>query len=88
MKKFWAKFKLFWRELGNVLTNVLCPFVAILAAIMEVCQLPISWVQGVKKFEYYCWEACGTKKELDKIVEQVDPVVDVIDKVIEESKGE
>lgn len=70
------KFKCFWKELGNVLTNVLVPVVAMVAAIMELLQLPTAWIQGVKKVEYWLWEACGTKKEIDKFIEKVEVMLD------------
>lgn len=76
MKNYWKKFKIFWKELGNILTNFACPFLAIVASLLEVFGAPISWAQAVKKAEYYCWQACGTKKELDKIVDVVDEIVE------------
>ena len=76
MKKFWKKFKIFWVEIGNILTNILCPVVAVVAAGMELCQLPTSWIQVVKKIEYWCWYACGTKEKLDKIVDKVDEILE------------
>lgn len=75
MKKIWKKFKLFWKELGNILTNLLCPVLAVIAAGMELCQLPTKWIQGVKKAEYWCWKLCGTKENIDKIVDKIDEVV-------------
>ena len=76
MKKFWKKFKIFWVEIGNILTNILCPVIAVVAAGMELCQLPASWIQAVKKVEYWCWYACGTKEKLDKIVDKVDEILE------------
>lgn len=35
MKNIWKKFKLFFREVGNFLTNLLCPIVSIVIAGME-----------------------------------------------------
>lgn len=75
MKNYWKKFKIFWKELGNILTNFACPFLAIVASLLEVFGAPVSWAQAVKKAEYYCWQACGTKKELDKIVDSLDNIV-------------
>lgn len=70
--KYWSKIKLFWKEVGNLLTNVLCPLLGILIAISEVIGLPISWIQSLKKAEYWCWNACGTKEDIDKIVDVID----------------
>lgn len=75
MKNYWKKFKTFWKEIGNLLTNVACPFLSIAAAILEIFNAPISWIQGVKKAEYWCWNACGTKKVIDEIIVQVDKAV-------------
>lgn len=79
MKKYWAKFKIFWKELGNILTNLACPFLSILAAILEIFNMPTSWIQNVKKVEYWCWEAYGTKKELDKIIQRADDVLNTLE---------
>lgn len=78
MKTYWKKFKAFWRELGNLLTNVACPLLAIAAAVLEIVGAPTSWIQGVKKAEYWCWNACGTKEKIDNIVEQIDKVVETL----------
>lgn len=76
MKIYWKKFKMFWRELGNLLTNVLCPLLAVIAAMLEIFGAPIAWINGVKKAEYWCWNASGTKKKIDNIIEEIDKVVD------------
>ena len=81
MKKYWKKLKAFWFELGNLLTNIACPFLSIAAALLEVANAPVSWIQGVKKAEYWCWNACGTKEKIDDIVEKLDDVVDAIDEI-------
>ena len=78
MKTYWKKFKAFWKELGNMITNVACPFLSVAAALLEVFGAPASWIQGVKKAEYWCWNAYGTKEQIDQIVESIDKVVDVL----------
>lgn len=75
MKKYWKKFKTFWFELGNLFTNALCPFLSAIAAILELFNAPTGWTQNVKKAEYWCWNACGTKEKIDNIVEQIDDIV-------------
>lgn len=52
MKKVWSKIKCFIKELGNILTNMLCPICSIIIAAMEVGQLPASAIQFMKKVEY------------------------------------
>ena len=76
MKNVWKKFVIFWKELGNMLTNILCPIMSILAATAEMLQLPTSVIQAIKKAEYWCWYACGTKDTLDQMVDKIDEVVD------------
>lgn len=75
MKNYWKKFKTFWKEIGNLLTNVACPFLSIANALLELFGAPITWIQMVKKAEYWCWQACGTKEEIDRIVEGVDEII-------------
>ena len=84
MKTIWKKFKVFWREVGNVLTNLLCPVVSAIAAGMELCQMPASWIKGVKKFEYWLFYACSTKDKIDHVVDKVDEALkDIEDKEVE-----
>lgn len=72
MKTFWKKIKLFFREVGNILTNLLCPVIAVVIAGMELCQFPIAWIKLLKKIEYWCWKACGTQETIEKIIETID----------------
>lgn len=72
MKTYWKKFKAFWKELGNLLTNIACPFLSVGVAILEIFGAPSSWIKNVKKAEYWCWQACGTKEIIDDIVEVID----------------
>ena len=76
MKNVWKKIKLFFKELGNFLTNLLCPIISVVAAGMELCQFPISWINAVKKAEYWCWKACGTKEVIDKIIDTIDKSIE------------
>ena len=73
--KYWEKFKMFWREIGNMFTNILCPLLSAITALLEIFGAPSAWIQGIKKAEHWCWNACGTKEEIDKIVESVDEIV-------------
>lgn len=75
MKTYWKKFKLFWKELGNIFTNMLCPLLSTIVAILEIFGLPINWINAVKQAEYWCWNACGTKEKIDEIVEGVDSII-------------
>lgn len=79
MKTYWEKFKLFWRELGNVFTNILCPLLSAIVAILEIFGLPISWINSVKQAEYWCWNACGTKNKIDSIIDVADKIVEELD---------
>lgn len=70
------KIKLFFKELGNALTNILCPLVSIVVALMELFQLPTAWIQIVKKVEHWAWYLSGTKDDIDKILEEVEEIVE------------
>jgi hypothetical protein len=88
-KKAWKKFMVFWREVGNFFTNLLCPILSILAATAELLQLPSNAIQALKKAEEWCYQACGTKKIIDGMVEGIDKVVEKNDNCdCEECKGE
>ena len=80
-KKAWKKFVVFWKEIGNFFTNLLCPLLSLVAALAEVLQLPTNVIQGIKKAEYWAWNASGTKDAIDKIVDKAD---EIIEKEIEE----
>lgn len=75
MKTYWKKFKLFWKELGNIFTNMLCPLLSTIVAILEIFGLPISWINAVKQAEYWCWNACGTKEKIDSIINDADLII-------------
>ena len=72
MKKFWSKFKIFWRELGNFLTNLLCPILSILCSAAELLHLPDSVIKALKKAEHWAFYACGTKEIIDSLVDSTD----------------
>lgn len=94
MKTYWKKFKAFWKELGNLVTNVACPLLSIVAAILEIFNAPASWIQGVKKAEHWCWNLYGTKEDIDKIVDGIDNAIGLLgsvdkqEEVKEEAKEE
>ena len=77
LKTGWKKFKCAFKEVLNLLTNLLTPFVSALCLLAELLQLPTGVIQGLKKAEYWCWNACGTSKHIDQFVEQVDDMVDM-----------
>lgn len=70
------KLKLFVKEIFNIVTNVAVPMIAVLCAIAEVFQLPASVILALKKAERWCFFACGTRDEVEAIVEIVEGVVD------------
>ena len=72
----WKKFVLFWKEVGNVLTNLLCPIISLVAAFAELLQLPSKTIQDIKKAEHWAWNLSGTKDIVDGLVEGIDNVVD------------
>jgi hypothetical protein len=73
------KIKLFFKEMGNALTNILCPLISIVIALMELFQLPTSWIQTVKKVEHWAWYLSGTKDDIDKILDEVEEIVEELE---------
>ena len=85
-KKAWKKFVIFWKEVGNFFTNLLCPILSLLAACAELLQLPTKAIQGLKNAEHWAWNLSGTKDIVDDLVEGIDNVVDKYEE--QESQGE
>lgn len=76
MSKFWKKVKCAVKEIFNFLTNLLCPVLSLVCALMEVFGLPTKAIQAVKKAEYWCWYAAGTKETIDNFVEKVEDAIE------------
>jgi hypothetical protein len=85
-KKAWKKFVVFWKEIGNFFTNLLCPILSLIAACAELLQLPTKAIQGIKKAEYWAWNLSGTKDVVDGLVEGIDDIVDKYEE--QEQQGE
>lgn len=75
-KKAWKKFVVFWKEIGNFFTNLLCPILSLVAACAELLQLPTKAIQGIKKAEHWAWYISGTKDVIDDLVDKVDDLVE------------
>jgi hypothetical protein len=43
---------------------------------MEVFNLPAKAIQAVKKAEYWCWQAAGTKDEIDHFLDSVEDAIE------------
>lgn len=69
MKKIFARIRVFFKELGNILTNFIVPFVSLLIAILEILPIPTIWIKFLKTVEYWLFYASGTAKDIEKIVE-------------------
>lgn len=65
-KKIWLLF----REVMNILTNVLVPLASLIVAILEILPVPIIWVKVAKMVEYWLFEFAGTASKIDKIIEE------------------
>ena len=76
MSKFWKKVKCAVKEVFNFLTNLLCPVLSLVCALMEVFGLPTKAIQAVKKAEYWCWYAAGTKDTIDHFVDKVEDAIE------------
>ena len=61
------KFKLFFKEMGNAMTNVLCPLFSVIAALLELFHFPTEWIKFVKEMEYWAWFTSGTKDKIDAL---------------------
>ena len=72
MSKFWKKLKCVVKEIFNFLTNLICPVLSLVCALMEAFNLPTKAIQAVKKAEYWCWYAAGTKDDIDHFLENVE----------------
>ena len=90
--RYWKKFLLFWRELGNFFTNLMCPVMSFICAIAEILNLPQNTIKQLKNVEYWFWKISGTKDAIDHIVDQVDQKVDETaakdDKIVQETPKE
>ena len=69
-KKLFEWFGLLFREIGNFLTNLLVPLLAIVIFIVEILPIPnkdkvLLWL---KRVEYWAFYASGTAKVLAKRV--------------------
>jgi Holliday junction resolvase RusA-like endonuclease len=76
MSKFWKKVKCAAKEVFNFLTNLICPVLSLVCALMEVFQLPTKAIQAVKKAEYWCWKAAGTKDDIDNFLDKVEDAIE------------
>lgn len=75
IKTGWKKFKCAFKEIFNLLTNLITPIISALCLLAELLQLPTALIQNLKKAEYWCWNACGTSKHINQFVEDVDRAV-------------
>lgn len=72
-EKFKAVMKrvhLFLKEILNVLGNVLVPLVSLVVLIMEILPVPITWIEAVKKAEYWLFYVSGTGERIEEIIEE------------------
>lgn len=72
-EKFKAGLKrvhLFLKEILNVLGNILVPFVSLVVLIMEILPVPTTWIEAVKKAEYWLFYAAGTGEKIEEIIEE------------------
>lgn len=73
------RISLFFKEILNLLGNILVPIVSLLVTIAQILPIPTTWVAELKKFEYWLFYASGTAKDIGKILD---------DKIEELEKGE
>ena len=71
MKKVLKRISFFLEELLNIVTDILVPLAALIAAILQLLPVPLKWVHVVKQIENWLYYAKGTG---DKIKEEVDKI--------------
>jgi hypothetical protein len=65
--------------MGNAMTNVLCPLFSLAAALLELFHFPTEWIKFVKEMEYWAWFTSGTKDKIDKILNEVEEIVEELE---------
>lgn len=71
MKNFKDRVVLVLREILNILFNVLVPILSLLVLILELIPgIPMKWIDGMKKLEYYAFEYAGTAKKITEKLEE------------------
>lgn len=71
MKKVLKRVSFFLKEVLNIITDILVPLVALVAAILQLLPVPLKWIHVVKRIENWLYYAKGTG---DKIKEEVDKI--------------
>jgi hypothetical protein len=62
---------IFLKELINIITDILVPVMALLAAILELIPfVPLKWVQGIKKLEDFFYNVAGTAKDIKEEIKK------------------
>jgi len=85
IKTVWAKIKIAVKEIGNFLTDALCPVVSAITILATALQAPASFIKTLKKIEAWLWAASGTTDDVDVMVDVIDKAVT---KITEEEKKE
>lgn len=75
LKTAWKKIKCAVKEFFNLITNLACPIIAALCILFEIFNLPTSWIKGLKKAEYWCWQVAGTKEVIDNFIDDIEEAV-------------
>lgn len=66
MQKFIDRVKLIFKEIGNIITNILIPLWGVVMLVCETFGVPDKILSELKKVEYILWELSGTKDIIDK----------------------
>lgn len=70
MEKFVTRLKLIIKEVGNFLANIAVPLISLLIAILGVLPVPTTWLDALKKVEYWLFKVSGTAKDLEEVIEK------------------
>jgi hypothetical protein len=72
VKKVLHRAVIFLKELVNIITDVLVPIMALIAAILELIPfVPLKWAQGVKKLEDFFYNVAGTAKDIKEEIKKI-----------------
>ncbi len=68
-EKFKKRLLLILKEIGNILTNTLIPFLGIAILILEFLPVPSTYVKFLKTVEYWLFYASGTAEQISEEIQ-------------------
>lgn len=71
MNKLYKRVKLFFKEIGNILTNTLIPVVGLVILIAEILPIPVTYIKYLKLVEYWLFYASGTADQISEEIKKM-----------------